>query len=551
MISQQPTWHPESCEPMAFKKVYAFNSIWRFPGAGTSPPIQEIPDSSLAIRVTGLCENKRASREADSDSKLSNFLILPLPKMMSFFKKPKPRKHCEECRSKGFQDMLNELEDPTKYAGVETVRKYYNNTAISLPSNASHINLVVWEIAKHSPQRVMACIDYFLIVMPPCRKKSFTNTLSAAGIQKMMQSINSCEDERERDGIQSEMFMRLCARVVTYNMDVWGASAAIGQVQSELLREVMLRYLLDPSRAFVKNLAQHKDFVVAFLSLYTTTSIQYPPVKSFLEAQVELYKPKPAPPAVRSMPRPDYEAPWGGACKRPRLPPPASTIVPPTTTTTTTTSRRGGTITCPPPPPPVSVDSLDSDSTSICNGEISIVNPRNSRLVVNGKEVSLGSNWIGGALIVGPNGVIRSDGELVYAPSSSISSNDDDDTSSIESEIDNEDNEFREALQQSIVAEQERKLKEKEDEIAQLKKKLKAKESDSESDDGAKEPEVAGVGYNDAECRVCMDAPPGVVYVDCKHMCVCAACHLEGKFKECPICRCPIKTTPIIPMIVT
>lgn len=46
--------------------------------------------------------------------------------------------------------------------------------------------------------------------------------------------------------------------------------------------------------------------------------------------------------------------------------------------------------------------------------------------------------------------------------------------------------------------------------------------------------------YREGEgCIICCEQPPNVVFLDCKHLCVCSRC--TDKLKQCPICRTPIK----------
>ena len=62
--------------------------------------------------------------------------------------------------------------------------------------------------------------------------------------------------------------------------------------------------------------------------------------------------------------------------------------------------------------------------------------------------------------------------------------------------------------------------------------------------EAAAPPEAAAlppVVPHEAECVVCMDAPPSHILIPCGHVCVCAACaeRCTDITRECPICREP------------
>ena len=44
-----------------------------------------------------------------------------------------------------------------------------------------------------------------------------------------------------------------------------------------------------------------------------------------------------------------------------------------------------------------------------------------------------------------------------------------------------------------------------------------------------------------AECVICLQNRPNVLYIKCRHIVACDSCDLSGKLLECPICRTKIK----------
>ena len=71
---------------------------------------------------------------------------------------------------------------------------------------------------------------------------------------------------------------------------------------------------------------------------------------------------------------------------------------------------------------------------------------------------------------------------------------------------------------------------------------------DSEEDDSEEEGGIflpAKKAISEAECIVCFENPPNIIYLDCFHRCVCASCDCRGEFRKCPLCRTRIKKQKI------
>ena len=45
----------------------------------------------------------------------------------------------------------------------------------------------------------------------------------------------------------------------------------------------------------------------------------------------------------------------------------------------------------------------------------------------------------------------------------------------------------------------------------------------------------------ESECIICYENKPNMIFLECKHICVCNVCDSKGKFSKCPMCRTKIK----------
>jgi len=45
------------------------------------------------------------------------------------------------------------------------------------------------------------------------------------------------------------------------------------------------------------------------------------------------------------------------------------------------------------------------------------------------------------------------------------------------------------------------------------------------------------------ECCICLERPPNVIFLPCKHIAVCHECNTDGRLDKCPICRERVEST--------
>ena len=68
---------------------------------------------------------------------------------------------------------------------------------------------------------------------------------------------------------------------------------------------------------------------------------------------------------------------------------------------------------------------------------------------------------------------------------------------------------------------------------------------DSNTEDEDEDEEPTRKTITEAECIICFEKTPNILYLECMHLCVCNDCDIKGKFYKCPMCRTKIKNNKI------
>ena len=68
---------------------------------------------------------------------------------------------------------------------------------------------------------------------------------------------------------------------------------------------------------------------------------------------------------------------------------------------------------------------------------------------------------------------------------------------------------------------------------------------DSDYEDESEDEEPMKKAICEAECIICFEKTPNILYLECLHKCVCSSCNGKGKFVRCPLCRTRIKNKKI------